>query len=91
MTTLHLASWCSSAPVVRLIVDASAGSVDINACNSENLTPLHYAAAHNDDVSVVQILLSKGADVKAKAQSTPSLHKHVTNRLPPSRNGWYCW
>ena len=73
MITLHLAATCSSAPVVKVIVEAGAGSVDINACDSLNQTPLHYAAFWNDDVNVVQILLSKGADVKAmnKWQCTP--------------------
>ena len=72
MITLHLAATCSSAPVVREIVEAGAGSVDINACDSGNGTPLCYAARFND-VNVVQILLSKGADVKAidVSQLTP--------------------
>ena len=73
MTTLHLAARCSSAPLVREIVEASAGSVNINACDSENQTPLHHAAFWNDDINVVQILLSKGADVNANEmfQLTP--------------------
>ena len=80
MTTLHLAAKCSSGPVVREIVEAGDGIVYINTCDSWNQTPLYYAAKYNDDVNVVQILLSKGADVKAmnKWQRTP-LHKAVRN------------
>ena len=58
---------------MKVTVEAGAGSVDINACDSVNLTPLHHAAFYNDDVNVFQILLSKGADVKAidRWQRTP--------------------
>ena len=61
-------------------MEASAGSIDINIRDSFHRTPLHWAASCNCDADVVQLLLSKGADVRAvdKLQETP-LHLAVCN------------
>ena len=83
MTTLHLALsrfGFDSVNVVKVVVEASAGSIDIDIRDSFHRTPLHWAAACNCDAEVVQLLLSKGADVRAvdKLQETP-LHLAVCN------------
>ena len=69
-----------SVNVVKVVVEASAGSIDIDIRDSFHRTPLHWAAACNCDADVVQLLLSKGADVRAvdKLQETP-LHLAVCN------------
>ena len=83
MTTLHLAVsrfGSDSVNVVKVVVEASAGSIDIDIRDSFHRTPLHWAASCNCDADVVQLLLSKGADVRAvdKLQETP-LHLAVCN------------
>ena len=79
---MHLAAQFTSALVVKAIFEASAGSVDVDVRDSEQQTPLHWAAHHNWDADVVQFLLSNGANVRAidKLQETP-LHKAASNHF----------
>ena len=59
MTPLHLAAWLkSSATVVSTLVQAGA---DVDALNSNQYSPLHYASSGNP--AVVPVLIGAGCKV----------------------------
>ncbi|TYP72123.1 ankyrin repeat domain-containing protein [Aquimarina intermedia] len=49
----------------KLIKKAIALGADVNQQNSDGLTPLHLAAMKANDIMVLKLLISKGADTKA--------------------------
>ena len=59
MTVLHLAAWGKcSAKVVQVLIEAGA---DVDAVDSDQWSPLHYASMRNP--AVVPVLLEAGAKV----------------------------
>ncbi|MHC9539130.1 MAG: ankyrin repeat domain-containing protein [Vulcanimicrobiota bacterium] len=44
----------------------------INARNSNNATPMHYATNNNHSIDVIELLISRGADVNALSDSSTS-------------------
>ena len=80
VTALHLAAWFSSASVVKVFVES--GAV-VDARDSDQYTPLHYAARHNKSSDVIRALVKAGADIDArdKYQYTPL---HYAARFNPS-------
>ena len=63
-TALHQAAWAGATDAARVLLDAGA-TVDARDIQWD-FTPLHWAAAaERRDPSLVSLLLSRGADVKA--------------------------
>ena len=62
-TALHLAIKNKQAPIVRKLMDVE--GADLNATTARGFTPM-MVAAWKGDIDVVQKLITKGADVKAK-------------------------
>ncbi len=60
------------------VVDCLKAGADVNAQNEGGYTPLHIAARHTDDPTVIWVLVDAGGDVNAQADSgaTP-LHAAV--------------
>ena len=56
-------STTRSPEVVTLLIKAGA---DVNAKDKYGVTPLHRAAAYNENPEVITILIKAGADVNAK-------------------------
>lgn len=54
-----------TAAEVQTLIDAGA---DVNACNEKKLTPLMFAASHNEDPGVITALLNAGADLNAASE-----------------------
>ena len=71
-TLLHYAAVKSDIPLIRLFIKHG---VNINARDSENRTPLHWAVIMNDHPDVIDVLISEGAIVDARDvyQLTPLL------------------
>ena len=66
-TALHYAAFFSgNADVASSLLDAGA-EVDAVARNSQQVTPLHSAAARRDN-TIAQLLLARGANVNARQQ-----------------------
>ena len=55
MTSLQLAAQFSSAPVLKVLLEAEA---DVTVLDSEQRSPLHYAALGNDNIEVIEIFSS---------------------------------
>jgi hypothetical protein len=62
VTALHCAARSGHLPAVERLV---AKGANVNACTSENWTPLYYAA-NSGHTSIVQFLLNHGADKEIK-------------------------
>ena len=59
MTVLHLAAWYKcSAELVQILIEAGA---DVDAVDSDQSSPLHYASGWNP--AIVPVLLEAGAKV----------------------------
>jgi ankyrin repeat protein len=67
LTPLHFAAiFHYNKDMAELLLDSKAADVNIKGTkNFEDMTPLHFAAGHNNK-DMVELLLSRGANVKAK-------------------------
>jgi ankyrin repeat protein len=65
-TALHMAAFVGNQAVVRLLL-AQRG-VDLSVCDGEGATPLH-AAVGAGHLECVRMLIAKGANVNARAES----------------------
>ena len=101
-TALMLAIKNGDLPLVQMLVNAGA---NVNVVEKvQDQTPLMWAAAANRNAEeMVKLLLSKGANVKARAKfndwpsqmtSEPRAQYHAYGGLTPlmyaARNGCYC-
>ena len=79
VTALHLAAQFSSASVVK-VFDESGAVVD--AHDSDQETPLHIAARHNESSDVISALVAAGANVDARNdyQRTPLYFAAMSNK-----------
>ena len=79
-TPLHCASWKGHVDVVVFLLDAGAAINDHNENGHWGTTPLH-AAAHGNQKKVAEVLISRGANLKAKnpAGRTPMDETTVHN------------
>ena len=66
---LHLAAINNSNPEILQLLLADGGKDDPNVRNDEGVTPLHFAAAFNDEINVAKALMEADADVNAKNHS----------------------
>ncbi len=75
--------WIQRASAERIQAEIARGA-DVNARNSDDETPLHWAAAYNSPAAV-QTLIEAGADVNAREKhgDTP-LHWAVSAGNPPA-------
>jgi ankyrin repeat protein len=64
-TPLHCASWKGYVETVRALLDAGADINDYNQNSHWGTTPLH-AAAHGNQRAVAELLVSRGANLRAK-------------------------
>jgi len=79
-TMLHLATIENDEDTVRKLVAAGA---DVNATDSDGLTPLHCACAFNADGRIVALLVKHGADPHARAAGgTVPLHEAARHGHP---------
>jgi ankyrin repeat protein len=76
-TLLHQASYAGNIEAIALLI--SLGS-DLNAVDSDGLTPLHYAVNGEQD-DAVEILCKKGADVNKKDDSNETPLKLARKRM----------
>lgn len=53
---------------IKQFIEVNIG--DVNMKNSHGLTPLHFAAEHDGNAKVVEVLASMGADVNAKTKES---------------------
>ncbi|KAK7044086.1 hypothetical protein VNI00_007802 [Paramarasmius palmivorus] len=60
VTPLGMAAWLNSPEAVSFLLDASAGSVDVDGMDSHGATPLMYAA-RDGNLEIVRILIHHGA------------------------------
>ncbi|EHK19737.1 uncharacterized protein TRIVIDRAFT_132539, partial [Trichoderma virens Gv29-8] len=72
MTGLHLAAYFGISDAAKLLLERT---INIEATDSYDRTPLHYAASNRQE-AVVQLLIKQGADIKAidKDGQTPLHH-----------------
>ncbi|HLV41431.1 MAG TPA: ankyrin repeat domain-containing protein [Brumimicrobium sp.] len=70
--TLHIATSKESETLVNLLTEAG---VDINATNSEGLTPLQLAAMKGDHPSFIKFLIGKGADKNVVTDFDESIYE----------------
>ena len=87
-TPLHSASYMSNLETTRVLLDHGA---NIHAKNVNGQTPLHKVSqgVYGPDPALVELLLSRGADVNARDndQATPflcasfSLNRHIAEKL----------
>ena len=77
-TLLHYAVATSNVHCIRVLANFGAS---VNARDSKNRTPLHWAATHGAGPDVVELLINKGAyvDERDYYQRTP-LHYHAISR-----------
>ena len=68
-TPLHLAAFMGHAAVARVLLDHGA-DIEAVAQNGIANRPLHAALAGKENPEVIDLLLEKGADVKAKAEAS---------------------
>ncbi|KAI5801200.1 ankyrin repeat-containing domain protein [Geopyxis carbonaria] len=83
LNLLHYAFICPNPPTLELLTLLLDYGVDINDCQSpETPSVLHFAATCGD-ISIVELLLSRGANVNSKGNSgmTP-LHDAVATNRP---------
>ena len=80
VTALHLAAWFNSASAVKVIVEAGG---DINACDDNQRTLLHYAAQFQDVDVVKMIINTSEADVRAVDKDDQTA-LHIAARYNPS-------
>ena len=59
VTSLHLAAQFRSSPVLKVLLEAGA---DVSMLDSEQRSPLHYAALGNDNIEVIELLIEAGMD-----------------------------
>ena len=78
-TALHHAAAYGTVDIVKLLLDQGA---DINARNSRDATPLHWAIGNTPNV---KLLLEKGAEINAQTEDgrTP-LYLAATQRFSPA-------
>ena len=79
-TELHSAVVSGGVDEVEILLKAGA---DVNAKDTDDWTPLHFAAAFNPSPAVFEILLKAGADVNAK-DTTDWTPLHLAAEKNPS-------
>ena len=62
-TLLHVASESDKLHIVKYLIEKQ--NVDINIKGNDEMTPLHFACSESN-LSIVEYLISKGADIEAK-------------------------
>ena len=79
-TLLHYAAAVTTSDVKRIRVLVSLGA-NVNARDSMNLTPLHWAASVGARADIVELLINEGAIVDARDvfEETP-LHRHALRK-----------
>jgi ankyrin repeat protein len=71
---LHLACRVESYNIAKTLLDK--GSIDVNQKNSSGETPLHVAVnSSKNDIELCQLLLDKGADIKARTSSGKTVYQ----------------
>lgn len=76
-TAVHLAVYCSSLEVLKLLLESSSSLKAIHRYNYNGFTPLHLAVFRRD-LDAISLLIAKGADCNCVVSHINSVFGTIT-------------